>query len=34
MEAHGGLHRCETIKEIVAHIRCGGAVLTAHFSFF
>jgi hypothetical protein len=33
MEAHGGLHRWEPIKEIVVHIRCGGVVLTAHFNF-
>ena len=33
IEAHGGLHRWQTTKEIVAHIRCGGIALPLRFKF-
>jgi hypothetical protein len=33
IEAHGGLNRWQSIKEIVAHIRCGGAALPLRFKF-
>ncbi len=33
MEAHGGLNRWKTIKEIVAHIRSGGAAIPLRFKF-
>ena len=33
IEAHGGLHRWQTTKEIVAHIRCGGVALPLRFKF-
>ncbi len=33
IEAHGGLKRWETIKEIVVKIRCGGVALPLRFKF-
>jgi hypothetical protein len=33
IEAHGGLKRWETIKEMVVHIRCGGVALPMRFKF-
>src|SRR5512139_3717376 len=33
IEAHGGFTRWQTIKEIVAHIRCGGVALPLRFKF-
>ena len=33
IEAHGGLNRWQRIRELVAHIRCGGAALPLRFKF-
>jgi hypothetical protein len=33
IRTHGGLNRWQSIKEIVAHIRCGGAALPLRFRF-
>jgi len=33
IEAHGGLRRWQSIKEIVVQIRCGGAALPLRFKF-
>jgi len=33
IEAQGGLHRWQTIKEMVAHIRCGGIALPLRIKF-
>lgn len=33
IEAQGGLHRWQTIKEMVAHIRCVGVALPLCFKF-
>ncbi len=33
IKTHGGLNRWQSIKEIVAHIRCGGAALPLRFKF-
>jgi hypothetical protein len=33
MEAHGGLNRWRTVKEIVVRIRCGGVALPLRFKF-
>lgn len=33
IEAQGGLHRWQTIKEMVTHIRCGGIALPLRIKF-
>ena len=33
IEAHGGLNRWKTIKDMVVRIRCGGVALPLRFKF-